>query len=131
MASIIKEFTVSATADTVWAALRNVGAAHRLFPGVVTETTLEEGARVVRFANGMIVRELIVALDDERRRFAYAVVGGSLRHHNASFEVAAEGNGSRIRWVTDLLPDEMAGAIADLVDHGATAMAAAMARQGN
>jgi hypothetical protein len=36
---------------------------------------LEEGARIVTFANGFVARELIVDIDDENRRLAYAVSG--------------------------------------------------------
>jgi hypothetical protein len=35
----------------------------RFAPGFVTSATLEEGARVVTFANGVVARELIVDVD--------------------------------------------------------------------
>jgi hypothetical protein len=61
MASIRKETTTSASADEVWAALRDLDALHtRLVPGFVIDTRLEPGARVVTFGNGMVVRETIV-----------------------------------------------------------------------
>ena len=52
------------------------------------------------------VRELIVALDDERRRLAYAVIEGSKRttYHHASMQVFADDEGgSRLVWITDFL----------------------------
>ena len=89
----------------------------------MTETRLEPGARVVTFGNGMVVRELIVDLNDERRRFAYAAVGGRSTHHNASIQVLPEGPGaSRVVWITDLLPDEVSGAVTMLVEQGAAVM---------
>ena len=61
MASIRREARIQARPETAWAALRDVGALHhRLVPGFVVDTRLEEGARIVTFGNGMVVRELIV-----------------------------------------------------------------------
>ena len=65
MASIRKEVVINAKPETAWAALRDVGALHtRLVPGFVVDTKLEDGARVVTFANGMVARELIVDVDE-------------------------------------------------------------------
>jgi carbon monoxide dehydrogenase subunit G len=124
MACIHKEIGIDASPDVVWAAVRDVGAVHeRLVPGVLTATRMEPGARVVTFANGMVVRELIVDLDDQKRRLAYAAVGGRATHHHASIQVLAEGaNRCRLVWITDLLPPEMAGPIAQLVEQGAAVM---------
>ena len=124
MASIHQEISVAVAADAVWAAVRDVGAAHqRLFPGVLSNVQLESGARVVTFANGLVVRELIVDIDDQRRRFAYAATSGRTSHHNASIQVIAEGPArSRIVWITDLLPDQMAAPVAALMAQGAAAM---------
>ena len=112
MASIRKEVEVNAGPEKVWAAVRDVGAVHeRLAPGFVVDTKMEEGARVVTFANGMTARELIVDVDDTARRLVWAVVGSpQLTHHNASLQIFAEGEGrSRIVWIADLLPGEVAG----------------------
>lgn len=124
MASVRKEFVVKASPDHVWEAVRDVGQVHkRLAPGVLTDARLEGGARVVTFANGLVVRELIVDLDDEHRRFSYAAVGGRTSYHHASIQVLADGSEScRIVWITDLLPAEMAAPIAALVEQGARAM---------
>src|SRR5207249_11229740 len=92
MASIRKEILLESSAENVWAAVRDVGALHhRLVPGFVVDTRLEEGARVVTFGNGMVVRELIVDVDDDARRLAWSARGGRLTHHNASVQVLADG----------------------------------------
>lgn len=124
MASIRKEMTIEAPADVVWNAVRDVGQVHkRLVPGVLTDARLEDGARVVNFANGMVVRELIVDLDDEQRRFAYAATGGRASHHHASIQVISEGERRcRLIWITDVLPHEMASPISALVEQGARVM---------
>src|SRR6202051_883002 len=113
MASIHREISIDAPPEHVGRAARDVGALHtRLVPGFVIDTKLEEGARVVTFGNGLVARELIVDIDDEARRLAWAVVGGRLTHHNASLQVFADGaTGSRAVWIADLLPNELAGQI--------------------
>jgi carbon monoxide dehydrogenase subunit G len=123
MASIRKEFTVSARPEDVWNALRDVGAIHdRLAKGFVTNTRLEGESRVVTFANGTVVRELIVDVDDKARRLAYAVVEWQTTHHNASFQVFPNGEGSRVVWITDLLPNTLADTVSGFMEQGAIAM---------
>jgi carbon monoxide dehydrogenase subunit G len=124
MASIHKEILIKARPDDVWAAIRDVGAVHeRLTPGVLVAARLDGDARVVTFANGAVVRELIVDIDEKARRFAYAAVGGRTTHHNASMQVFAEGEDhSRLVWITDLLPNEVAAVISELVEQGASVM---------
>jgi hypothetical protein len=124
MASLHREIVVARSVGDVWDALADVGALHtRLVRGFVTDCRLEPGARVVTFANGMVARELIVAVDAERRRVAWSVVGGRLSHHNASAQAFAEGHGAtRIVWIADFLPDEHATAIAGMIEQGLAAM---------
>ncbi len=124
MASIRKEILLESSAENVWAAVRDVGALHhRLVPGFVVDTRLEEGARVVTFGNGMVVRELIVDLDDDARRLAWSARGGRLTHHNASVQVFADGpRRCRLVWIADLLPNELAGEIRAMIDQAAAVM---------
>src|SRR5207244_2770517 len=132
MASIRKEILLQSSPEKVWAAVRDVGALHtRLVPGFVVDTRLEEGARVVTFGNGMVARELIVDLDDEARRLVWAVVGGRLTHHNASVQVFAHGaGGSRLVWIADLLPNEIAGDIRGMIEQAAGVMKQTLDRLG-
>jgi hypothetical protein len=124
MASIRKEILTKASLADAWAAIRDVGALHhRLVPGFVVDTRLEPGARIVTFGNGMVVKELIVDIDDGARRLVWAAVGGPLTHHNGSVEVFASGDGgSCIVWIADLLPHELKGAIGAMIDQGAAVM---------
>ena len=112
MASIRKEIRIEAAPEDVWAAVRDVGAVHqRLCPGVLTDAKLDgDDARVVTFANGLVVREVIVALDDSARRFAYSAQGPSLQHHHASIEVQLDGRATRLVWTIDVLPHAAASA---------------------
>ncbi|MDX2168310.1 MAG: SRPBCC family protein [Deltaproteobacteria bacterium] len=124
MASIHTEITLDAPAELVWDAVRDVGNVHRrLVPGVLTGTTMEDGARIVTFANGLVVRELIVDVDETARRLVWAAVGGRLAHHNASLQVFPTGaHRCRLVWIADLLPDAMAGDIRTLIGMGAAAI---------
>ena len=124
MASIRREISVDAPVDHVWAAFRDVGHVHtRLAQEFVTDTRLEGDSRLVTFANGVVVRERIVDIDDDARRLAYAVVDWQTTHHNASFQVFADGETrSRVVWITDVLPDDLAGMVGTMIDHGSAAI---------
>ena len=128
MATIRKEITVKATVDQVWAVMRDIGALHtRLVPGFVIDTKLEPGARVVTFANGRVVRERIVTIDDAARRLVWTATGDLLTHHNASAQALQDSERcTRIVWVADLLPNSMAGAIDQMMDDGMNAMHSAL-----
>lgn len=121
MATIRKEIVIQASPEHVWAAVRDVGAVHkRLGPGFLVDTRLEGDARIVTFANGLVLRELIVDIDDETRRFVWAAVGGRLTHHNASMQVLNDGDGgSRLVWIADFLPNELVNEIGALIDQAA------------
>ena len=120
MASIQREVLIQADPETVWDALSDVGALHRrLAPGFVTDVRLEEGARVVTFGNGLVARELIVDIDDKARRLVWSVVGGRMTHHNASLQVFADGESrSRVVWIADLLPNDLAGIVGAMIEQG-------------
>jgi hypothetical protein len=122
MASITETITTTATPDEIWARLADVGAVHtRLAPGFVVDTVVEPGggARVVTFANGLVARELLVDLDAAARRLAYAVVDSDrLTHHHGVFTV----DHSTLTWQADLLPDEMAPVIGDMMRAGMAVM---------
>jgi len=123
MASIRREISINASPEQVWSAARDVGALHtRLVPGFVIDTKLEAGARLVTFGNGSVVRELIVDVDDDARRIAWAAVGTGMAHHNASFQVFAENGGTRGVWIADLLPHELAPQIAGMIEQGLSVM---------
>ncbi|MDM0023049.1 SRPBCC family protein [Variovorax saccharolyticus] len=124
MASIRQEIQVAASAEKIWDAVRDVGEIHhRLVPGFVTDCRLEGETRVVTFGNGMVVRELIVDCDDAARRLAWSASGGRLTHHNASLQVIAEdATHSRLVWIADLMPHEMAEPIAGMIAAGMQAM---------
>jgi carbon monoxide dehydrogenase subunit G len=124
MASIQREISIAAPPDRVWDALRDLGAIHtRLARGFVTDVKLEPGARMVTFANGMVIREVIVDVDERTRRVVWSATGGRLTHHNASAQVfAVDDQHTRFVWIADLLPHEMAPGMAEMIDLGMRAI---------
>jgi uncharacterized protein YndB with AHSA1/START domain len=120
MASIRTETVIDAPPHQVWAALRDWGALHeRLAPGFVANTRLDGNDRIVTFADGAVVREVLVDLDDDANRIAWTIVDGPFTHHNGSAQVFVEDDGrTRFVWIADLLPDELAGPTAKRMREG-------------
>jgi carbon monoxide dehydrogenase subunit G len=120
MASIRKEIRIDVPVDRVWAALRDVGALHtKLVPGFVKDTQMEGDTRVVTFGNGMVAREEIVSIDAAQHRVAWAIVGQQFRHYSGAAWVEADPKGgSRFIWTADLLPNELAGQVDQMMTVG-------------
>lgn len=123
MATLKKEIPIAAGAAPVWQALRDFGAVHtKVAPGFLSKLEMDQGDRVLTFFNGMVARERLVTLDDENCRLVYAVIEGQASHYNAAVQVFPEGDGSRIVWTIDLLPNELAPAIGEMMDAAAAVM---------
>jgi Polyketide cyclase / dehydrase and lipid transport len=107
MASIRTEAVINASPDAVWDALRDWGQLHtRLAPGFVVDVQLDDVDRIVTFGSGTVLRERLVALDEEARRLVWSVVDGPYSHHNGAAQVFDDGDGrARFVWTADLLPD--------------------------
>lgn len=117
MATIVRDFPVDAPADVVWKEFADVGGVNRLID-YLGEVTVNGNVRTCSMGEAGELEELIVSIDDERRRLAYSVQQSpfGLQHHHASVQILDEGSGSRCIWTTDLLPDHMAGMIVEPVD---------------
>lgn len=124
MATIRREIGIECNKGFVWDAIRDVGAIHkRLVPGFVVDCKLEAGSRIVTFANGMVVRELIVDVDDKSCRHAWSARGEPLTHHNASLQVFSDGQDRcRVVWIADLLPNEVAATVDEMIQHALNTM---------
>lgn len=130
MATVRRDFAVDASPTDVWEVFRDIGSVHtRLAPGFVVDTVLDGDSRTVTFANGVVVTERIVSLDDGARRLAYAIVGGSAEHHHASFEVRPTDGGSVVCWTTDVVPDAVADTFARMMDAGIPVMQESLAQR--
>jgi carbon monoxide dehydrogenase subunit G len=120
MASIRKEISIDVPPEEAWDALRDWGAIHRrLVPGFVVDARLDGDDRIVTFFNGVVVRELLVDLDDAERRLAWSVREGPYSHHNGVAQVFADGDGAtRFVWTADVLPDEVAEVTSEMMQQG-------------
>jgi hypothetical protein len=130
MASIHKDIAIDAHPDEVWAAVADFGKPHeRLVPGFVRDARLDGDARIVTFANGAVARELLVDCDEARRRLVYAVISERVKQHSASVQVIFDGEScSRLIWIVDVLPHEIAPYIDAQMDQAALAMRKALGR---
>jgi Polyketide cyclase / dehydrase and lipid transport len=131
MASIHKDIPIDAHPNDVWDAVRDFGAVHtRLAPGFVTDARLEGDTRIVTFANGMVAREQLVDCDEARRRLVYAIASERVSHYSASVQVTADGDTrSRLIWIVDVLPNEIAPYIDAQMNQGALAVQKALGRK--
>jgi len=131
MATIRQEIGIDRSKAFVWEVIRDVGAIHkRLVPGFVRDCKLEGDWRIVTFANGMVVRELIVDVDDKSCRHSWSARGEPLTHHNASIQVFSEGDDKcRVVWIADLLPNEVAGPIGEMIQKGLDTMKQTLQKQ--
>ena len=124
VASIQKEIEIERSQQFVWDAVRDVGAIHkRLVPGFVTDCKLDGDWRIVTFANGMTARELIVSVDDQTFRHSWAAQADFLTHYNASLQVFSAGdNRSKVVWIADLMPNEAASTVGEMIQYGLETM---------
>jgi hypothetical protein len=127
MGTVTKYADLAVPADVVWDAVRDFGALHeRLAPGFVVGSTIEDDVRVITFVTGAVARERMVSLDDDNRRLVYSVTESALGlvHHQSSVEVveAQSGNGSRIEWTTDFLPEDVGDTVDAMMEQGILAM---------
>ena len=124
MASIQRETALDVDADLAWAGLCDFGSAARLFAGVLVDCRRDGDVRTVTFANGMVVNERLVTVDDEARRLVYTVLDGPFSQHSASMQILPKGQGCSFVWISDFLPNEAAQAVEPLVEAGSRAIKA-------
>ena len=128
MATLRREIPVASGVASVWQKLRDFSQVHtKVAPGFLTDLKMDNGDRIVTFFNGMVARERLITLDDENRRLVYAVVEGRASHYNAAVQVFPEGDGSRVVWTIDLLPNDLAPTIGGMMDAATKVMTKALA----
>lgn len=124
MASLYRDIPLETDAARAWATLRDSRNVARVFAGVLTDAHVEGDLRTVTFANGSVVQERIVAVDDAHMRIAYTVCGPNFDQHAASMQIVADSGGRcRLVWISDFLPDERSAMVEPLMDAGCAAAA--------
>jgi hypothetical protein len=124
MATVQRETEIARRKGFVWDAIRDVGMIHRrLVPGFVVDCRLEGDSRIVTFANGMVVQEVIVSVDDQTCRHAWSARGTPFTHHNASIQVFPQGTEtSRVVWIADVMPHEVADTVGEMMSQALVVM---------
>ena len=109
MATVQKVIDVEASVEDVWDKIANVGSISDLV-GFITESQLDGDIRVCKMADGGILEEKIISIDNALRRVAYCITNSplDLEFHAASMQVVRKGKGASMIWITDLKPDSMA-----------------------
>lgn len=122
MTTIRTEIEIDAPAEHVWDALRDFGGlVERLVPGYVINAELEGDTRLITFHDGVVVRERLVAIEEEAHRLVYTTTEEplGLDHHSASCQVLDEGDSrSRFVWIVDLLPDQFGPTLSGRMQEG-------------
>ena len=129
MASVIVECSLRCPPEQAWALLADVAAPHKAFPNVVTDARMDNGERLITFANGAVVRERIVSINPARRRIAYAGEAGSASTPLPCQVLAEDGGHCRFLWASDFLPDEFAPLVETPMHRGMKALTLALAGQ--
>jgi hypothetical protein len=132
MPTIIHEIEIARAPDDIWDAARDVGALHtRLVPGFVAATEMLSDVAVptrrVTFVNGAVADEVIVTIDDDRRRLVWSVQ--KVQHHNGALQISPAPGGARVTWTADVLPAEFAERIAPMMWLGLQKMKEHLERQ--
>lgn len=124
MATVHREIPLSAPADEVWDAVRRPGEVGKLLT-FLGEVTYDEATRRRTAGFGeATLEELVVHVDDERRRFVYAITGSpfEFRHHSAAMQIVERDGGSTFVWDHDFLPDVVEPGVAQAIDMGVAAI---------
>jgi hypothetical protein len=122
VAHLRTEISIAAAPADVWDVIRDFAAGPlRMAPGFIVGCEADGDVRVVTFADGVVVHERFVELDDSERRIVYSVIGGSIRPDldRAEMRVVADGGGCRFHWTRDLRPDELGPGVQAAMDRGA------------
>ncbi|MEU0885817.1 SRPBCC family protein [Lentzea sp. NPDC005914] len=119
MAFISREIVIESGADDVWKVIGDFERGpSRMAPGFVIHTKAEGELRVVTFADGTVVTERRISVDDDARRIAYSVVGERVEHDNAVMQVFEDGERCRLVWSRDVLPDALVTPMSQAMEHG-------------
>jgi carbon monoxide dehydrogenase subunit G len=105
--SVRRQIRIAAPPGEVWAVLADPASISKWWPGI-TGATVDGAVRTVTLASGLAVEEEILDQDHDRRRLRYRAKLPVLRHHLATVDVEADGDGTLVTYVTDIEPDPMA-----------------------
>lgn len=128
MATILKRIEIAAPVAAVWEKVSDLGGVHRLM-SFLESATVEGDRRVCTTHDGGELRELILGVDAENHRLAYAITDSpfGFEFHSASWQLRASPGGTVLEWFTDLKPDSFAELVSQTIDGELKNIAAALA----
>ncbi len=118
------EITIDRTPDEVWALVGRFEGLDEWMPGI-DSCEMDGDVRKLQ-TMGMEIHEQMKDRDDAARRISYSIVKSPMpvEHHLATLTVTAEGEGSRLEWAYEILPDDMAAAFGPVYEGSVKAVKA-------
>jgi hypothetical protein len=115
MATIRETIHIDATPDTVWAGVRDPLALLDWFEGI-DSGEMAGNARKLKMGDINITEE-IVTVDDDLRRFQYAITEAPIpvEFHLSTIDVLEDGDGTLIVYGVDVRPDMMKDILAPTI----------------
>lgn len=117
MATINLETNLAVSADELWGKVKDVGSISA-FLDVISESSVDGDQRSCTMADGAVLAETIISIDDDLQRVAYTITDSpfGIEAHSASMQVTDLGEGrSMFQWTTDVKPDALAGALGPML----------------
>jgi uncharacterized protein YndB with AHSA1/START domain len=114
---------IGVPADRAWAVLREPTGVADWFPSIA-ECTVDGDIRTCWLSRGGSVRERVVTVDDELRRFQYSILEGlPVTTHLATVDVLEVAPGEcLVVYSTEATPDSTAGGLGRAVESGVDAL---------
>jgi uncharacterized protein YndB with AHSA1/START domain len=132
MARIEKTIAIDRSPDDVWAVVGDIGAISTWLPAI-GRSSFDDGVRECTMEGGGMLREQISNRDDANRRYEYEITESPMpiEHHHAWLSVDEAGNGSRVTWITEIAPDDMAAAMDPVFEEGMQSLKAHLEQSNN
>ena len=122
MATMRETIHIDASPDTVWAGVRDPLALLDWFDGI-DSAEMVGNARKLKMGD-ISVTEEIVTVDDDLRRFQYAITEMPIpvEYHLSTIDVLADGDGTLIVYGVDVRPDMLKDILAPTIAGAAKGM---------
>lgn len=124
MARIEKSVEINRSPDEVWNVVGDVAGIANWMPALSDSRMESDTVRKCGMGDAGELTEDITMRDDGARRIEYRITDGPLPidTHQASMSVDAADGGSRFTWVTEVTPDDLAGAMEPIMEEGVQAL---------
>lgn len=123
MARVDRDIKIEASPDEVWSVVGDFGGISKWL-GSIEASSVDGDTRVCAIAGGGQLVEKILERDDENRRYSYTITESPfpLESHTAWMSVERDGDGSKVTWVMEVSPDELARGMEPIAEGGLMAL---------